>query len=160
MTGIRLVRLHIDLPYHWRACGESMWGRPLGDDLYELHNVPFLAYGLNSGDVVKATAEGPGLAPEIRRVVIPSGHRTVRLFFADRLSKRRQLELLERLARLSVGFEGGPSDSFALDLTCEADIYEVLDRLEQWRLRGWCEYETCEPRVTGSFDDRPEEQTH
>jgi hypothetical protein len=152
--------LHIDLPYHWAATGESMWGRPLGEDLYELHNVPFLAYGLSFGDVVRATPDGPGLAPEIRRVVIPGGHQTLRLFFADSLPEQRKLELLQRLGRLSVGFERGTQTCFALDLTPEAELEDVLSRLEQWRLRGWCEYETCEPRVAGSFDDRPEEHTH
>jgi hypothetical protein len=157
---IPLIEVHVDLPYHWRACGEYIWARPLGDDLYELQNVPFLAYGLNHHDVVKATAEAPGLAPEIRRVVVPSGHRTVRIFFARRLSRGRRLGLLQRLVRLSVGYEKNPAGYFALDVTCEADIFEVLERLDEWQRRGWCEYETGEPRVPGSFDDRPAEQVH
>jgi hypothetical protein len=115
---------------------------------------------LNLGDIVKATADGPGLAPEIRQVMIPSGHRTVRLFFAERLRERRMFQLLQRLSRLSVGYERGTRTCFALDVSCEADIYEVLNCLEQWRRRGWCAYETGEPRAPGSFDDRPEEQVH
>jgi hypothetical protein len=27
-----LTKLHIDLPYHWAATGESMWGRPLNNE--------------------------------------------------------------------------------------------------------------------------------
>lgn len=152
--------LHIELPYHWRACGESLWGRPLGDDLYELQNVPFLAYGLNLGDIVKATPDGAGISPEVREVMIPSGHRTVRLFFAERLRERRMFALLDHLSRLSVGFKRGTRTCFALDVSCEADIYEVLECLEQWRRRGWCAYETGEQRAPGTFDDRPGEQVH
>ena len=65
-----LRNIHVDLPNHPTACGESMWAVDLGDDLYELRNVPFLAYGLNYGDVVRATQDGPGLKPEIRSVEI------------------------------------------------------------------------------------------
>ena len=90
---VKLVRVHVDLPHHWATSGESMWARALGNDLYELDNVPFGAYGLNYGDVVFATPDGPGLAPEIRSVVELSGHRTLRVFFSDSVRQRRRFRL-------------------------------------------------------------------
>src|SRR5262245_56299849 len=78
-----LTKVHIDLPNHWWFKGESLWARPLGDDLYEIHNVPFCAYDINCRDVVRATADGPDLKPEIREVVRRSGNRTLRIIFQD-----------------------------------------------------------------------------
>lgn len=155
-----MTKLHIDLPHHWAATGESLWARALGGDLYRLENVPFLAYDLNFGDVVRATPDRPGLAPEIRSVVARSGHRTLRLFFAASLAEEHRRELLRCLAPLSVSFERADSSFFALDLAPEADMDEVRAELEEWVEDGWAEYETCEARVKGSFDDPPEEHVH
>src|SRR5262249_4817112 len=76
-----LTKVHVELPNHGATGGESLWAKPLGDDLYQLDNVPFHAYGLNYGDVVRATEDSPELKPEIREVVRPSGHQTIRVFF-------------------------------------------------------------------------------
>ena len=58
---------------------ESMWAAELDEPgLCELRNVPFDAYGLNWGDVVRVSPEGDGL-PEVVEVVRHSGHRTVRV---------------------------------------------------------------------------------
>jgi hypothetical protein len=157
---VRLTQLYVHLPYHWARNGESLWGRRLGGDRYELHTVPLCAYGLNLADVVEATAEAPEVVPEIRRVLIHSGHRTLRLFFVDSLPECKRLALLRRLNRLAVAFERGSENWFALDVAPGVDIKKVLKTLDRWRLRGWSAYETCEARVAGSFDDRPDEHTH
>ena len=109
-TDENLTKVHVDLPNNPAMGGESMWAVDLGNDLYELRNVPFHAYDLNFGDVVRATADSPELKPEIRGVERRSGHRTLRVFFQKR----------ER--------------------------------------QGWSAYETCEARMAGSFDDRPQEE--
>ena len=88
MENEKLTKVYVDLPNHWATGGESMWAVDLGDDLYEIRNVPFYAYNLNVGDVVFATADSPDLKPEVRRVVRRSGHRTMRLFFASEESGR------------------------------------------------------------------------
>ncbi|WP_298065795.1 hypothetical protein [uncultured Acinetobacter sp.] len=43
----QLTKIYIDLPNHWWLKGESFWAKSLGDDLFEIQNVPFCAYGLN-----------------------------------------------------------------------------------------------------------------
>ena len=65
-----LTKVLVDLPQHWAAGGESMWAKPLGDDLYRLENIPFHAYGLNFHDIVLALARGPDF-----KLVVESLHR-------------------------------------------------------------------------------------
>ena len=156
--GERLTKVHIELPNHWATGGESMWAVDLGGDLYELRNTPFHAYGLNFGDIVRATADEPTLKPEIRAVVTRSGHQTLRVFFEDVVSDRRALELLGSLAPLAVSFEGADTRYFALDLLPDADIGKVRDILDEWQEQGWAGYETCEARMPGGFDDGPQEE--
>jgi hypothetical protein len=78
-----LTKAHVDLPNHWVVGGESMWARALGEDAYELQNVPFHAYDLNYLDVVEAVVASPDRKPSVIRVIRRSGHRTLRLFFKD-----------------------------------------------------------------------------
>ena len=134
-----------------------MWAVDLGNDLYELRNTPFYAYDLNFGDVVRATTDSPDLKPEVRSVARRSGHATIRVFFEKAVSNGKRLELIESLKSLSVSYEGASEIYFALDLEPDADIIGVRRELDRWKAEGWGEYETCEPRVVGSFDDRPKE---
>ena len=136
-----------------------MWARALGNDPYQLDNVPFLAYDLNLGDVVRATPDGPGLAPEIRRVVIRSGHRTLRVYFAASVREELRLQLLRSLVP-SVSFERADGTLFALDVAPDGDIDDIRTELDEWVQEGGAEYETCEARVDNSFDDKPEDHTH
>jgi hypothetical protein len=95
-----LVKVNVDLPNHWATGGESMWARPLGDDLYELQNVPFYAYGLNYLDIVYAVAASPDLKPEIQSVRRPSGHRTLHVMVGECVPEDQQAPLLQRLKPL------------------------------------------------------------
>lgn len=150
-----LTKIVVDLPNHWATGGESMWARPLGDDLYELHNVPFYAYGLSFLDVVRATEASPELKPEIRELVRSSGHRTLRVHFTDHLREEERPELLRELNRLHASFEGANRSYFAVDVDPEGDYGGVCERLAAWEEEGLLEYETCEARVPGSFDAAP-----
>lgn len=47
------VRLHFSLRGA-PVAGETVWAKPLGNDLYEVANLPFFAYGVTAGDVVLA----------------------------------------------------------------------------------------------------------
>ena len=156
VEGERLTKIHIDLPHHWGTGGESMWAAELGGGLYELRNTPFYAYDLNFGDVVRAIPDSPDLKPEIREVVRRSGNRTLRVWFKrEAVAEGRALELVQSLKGEHVSFEGATKYFFALDLEPQADITQVREVLDEWERLGWIEYETCEARVAGSFDDGP-----
>jgi hypothetical protein len=92
----QLTKIYIDLPNHWWLKGESFWAKSLGDDLFEIQNVPFCAYGLNFGDVVKAIQQSPDLKPEIIEVVRKSGNQTLRVhFMVDRDQQQTHINNIE-----------------------------------------------------------------
>ncbi|SRR6266516_3358187 len=154
-----LTKIVVDLPNHWATGGEGMWAKPLGEDLYEVQNVPFYAYGLNFGDVVRAVQPAPNKKPVVSELVRAGGHRTLRVTFSDSLTESERLEHLCSLNDLKASFEGANKRYFAIDIEPDGDYEAVCDRLAAWEAQGPLEYETCEARVAGTFDDTPEEGT-
>ena len=148
-----LTKVHIDLPHHWATGGESLWALPLGNDLYEIRNAPFHAYGLNWGDVVKAYSDDPDLKPEVREVVGKSGNRTLRVFFEEELNQERQDEILSSLQYLDLSWERANDKFVAIDVHPGADYKAVCNKLWELEKKGLLAYETCEAREPGSFDD-------
>ena len=155
MSESSLTKVHVDLPTHWATNGESLWATELGADHFRIEDVPFYAYDLNYLDVVEAKAARPDLKPSIMRVVQRSGHHTMRVIFNKGVSEDVLLERLRSLGDLHVSFEGCSRFHFALDLAPEANIDVVEQRLQDWISEGLADYETCEARVPGSFDDAP-----
>jgi hypothetical protein len=56
-----------------------------------------------------------------------------------------------------VSYERATARYVALDLEPGAMLDDVRDVLDSWIEQGIAEYETCVARVTGSFDDAPDE---
>jgi len=144
----RLTSLLVELPNHWAAQRtESLWACRVGDDLYQLVDIPFFAYGLHYGDVVRAERV-------IRGVVRPSGHTTLRIVFRrDDEPRARRIGLMSELAAMKVSFEAWDDSFFALDVAPDGDVDAVIERLEWLEKRDVLGFETCEARVHGSFDD-------
>src|SRR5688500_14860351 len=69
-----LEKILFELPNHDFGA-ESMWARPLGEDLFEVRNIPFHAYGVNFLDVVEASSDSPDHKPVAHRIVRESGCR-------------------------------------------------------------------------------------
>lgn len=151
-----LTKLHIDLPNHWATGGESLWALPLGNDLYEIRNSPFHAYGLNWGDIVRATSDDPTLKPEVREVVTPSGNKTLRVVFIDAVTQDEQDAVLSSLQNLGFSWERANGRLVAIDVHPDSNYQAICDELWELEKNGTLEYETCEPRLPGSFDDLPE----
>ena len=140
-----LTAVVVEIPNHWTGQRtESLWARRAGDGLYQLVAVPFFAYGLNFGDVVRAS-------PIVEEVVRRSGHTTLRVVFRrDDEPRARRIALL---SDLGVSFESWDGSFFALDVAPHGDLDAVLDRLEWLEKRDILGFETCEARARGSFDD-------
>lgn len=154
----KFTKVLVDLPNGNGIGGESMWAVELGDDLFELRNVPFHSYGLNFGDVVRAIPDRPDEKPRVLEVVRPSGHQTLRVVFLDDLTNDAQrLEHLRSLARFGATYEGRSRSLFAVDIEPDGDVNAVRDVLDVLLADGILGYETTEPRVAGSFDDLPDE---
>ena len=130
-----------------------MWAEDLGSNLYRIRNVPFFAYGLNFYDVVRATADSPDLKPEIREVVEPSGHKTLRILFPKSVEREEQGRLLDSLEKHKAYYERATATHVALDIEPEGSYNDVYDQLQQWEDAGLLSFETCEARIDGSFDD-------
>lgn len=157
MTDEVLTKVHIDLPLHWGTGGESLWAEKLGGNLFKIRNVPFFAYGLNFADIVRATADAPDLKPEVREVVEPSGHRTMRVFFESSCLEEERAELLGQLNRYQAYFERATASLFAIDIEPGGSYDKVYEQLMEWEQSGLLHFETCEARVPGSFDEKPTE---
>lgn len=154
-----LVKVHLDLPNHWWFKGESLWAKDFGNDLYEIQNVPYCAYGLNCGDVVRATPDAPDLQPEVREVVRRSGNRTLRVSFCNELSKEQQEPHLKALETLGNWVERANEQFVCLNIPPEVNYESVCNYLAEQEAIGSLEYETCEERIPGSFDDRQDEES-
>jgi len=152
VAGPVFTAVHVALPNHWGASGEAIPARPLGGDMYELQAPPVYAYDLNRYDVVRATADQPGFVPEVREVVHRSGHTTLRLLFFEVVPAARRAALI---GSLTPAFESVRDRYFVLDLTPESDSVRIRAQLDAWEADGWIEYETCEAKQPGTFDDVP-----
>jgi hypothetical protein len=150
-----LIKIHVDLPHHPTVGGESMWARRVGDDRYELRNSPFHAYDLNFLDVVQATADEPDGKPVVRRVIRRSGHQTLRVCFNESALVEERIPLLMSLRPLGATIEGASQSYFAIDVEPDGDYVSVRAQLREWEEQGILSHETCEARVTGSFDAHP-----
>jgi hypothetical protein len=155
MTDRSLTKVLVDLPHHWATSGESMWARALGDDLFELHNSPFYAYDLNYLDIVRAITDGRESKPLVKEVVRRSGHRTLRVLFLTDTVESQRLLLLKGLNRFGVTWEGSDRKLFSLDVPPNGDYQATCNQLGEWEQAGHLEYETCEARSAGTFDDLP-----
>jgi len=120
-----LTKVHIEMPNHWATGGESIWALPLGDDLYEIRNAPFYAYGLNWGDIVRAYSDDPELKPEVREVVKRSGNKTLRIYFNEGLSEEAQESILASMQTLDISWERADKRYVAIDVHPKAD-YDVV----------------------------------
>lgn len=130
--------------------GESLWAREIEGDLFALENLPFFAFGLNAEDVVLAPRVGR--MREVRSVVRPSGHRTLRILFDEDVPKTEQKLYFDRLRELGATFERGTKRLVAVDVPPQGQydaIVEILTRCERF---GELIFETCEARVPGSFE--------
>lgn len=151
----QLTRIHVDLPNHRWHKGESLWAKPLGDDAYEIDGMPFCAYGLNCGDVVLATPDAPDLKPEVRSVLRRSGNQTLRVSFCDQLSKEEQQSVIAALESMGTALERATAQFVCINVPPTTSLQAIRDYLVEQESAGVLEYETCEERLVGSFDDRP-----
>lgn len=150
-----LTKIVVPLPNHWAAESESMWARALGSGLFEIRNVPFYAYGLNHLDVVRAVELSADDTPVVQELVKASGHHTLRVFFNGTTRGSEHVELLRQLDVYRASFEHARAGHFAIDVEPGGDYAAIRARLDQWMRAGLLDYETCEARVPGSFDDHP-----
>ncbi|SFU55567.1 protein of unknown function [Pustulibacterium marinum] len=150
-----VVPVNVALPNHWATSAETLWATPLGEDLYQIENVPFYAYGLNYKDIVKANIIGKAEIPLAHELVKKGGHQTFRLSFATGIQKEFQEKILNGFKSLHVTYERANETYVALDMKPQGVFKEVFAVLNKLVENGILSFETCEARVFGTFDDKP-----
>ena len=125
---------------------EWIWAEPLGAGRFRVESPPFFAYGLSHGDVVRA--EGPADLPRVVDVERKSGHRTMRValdpdLVPERSEVRRFLAVIEGLGCV---VEMLPPKLVAIDVPPEAEVGEVVRRLEEARTSETLIWEWADPR--------------
>ena len=146
-----LTKVHIDLG---ASGGEAMWAKPLGDELYELRNIPFHAYDLNFRDVVRAIEQRPDLKPSIEAVVRRSGHRTIWITFKESVDRETRVALATELNEWRGYYEGKDGRYFAIDVEPEGSYDSVLARIEEWWRAGLLEQFRTGP-ASSDLRERP-----
>jgi len=106
---------------HWWADAESLWAFPLGEDAYELRNIPWETDALHHRDIVRCRPSEDGRL-QVVDVLKPGGHATLRVTFADSVAADRLNETVQQLEAL-VGFAERISDhDWAFDINPNGDL--------------------------------------
>jgi len=151
-----LAKIAVEFRYHWKdVASEVLWALPLGDDRYELRNVPFYAYGMNWGDVVRAVQQPGDEHPVVERVEQASGHRTMRVFMDEGVAETRSVAMLETLEQFNATYERHSGGFIAIDIHPDGDVDGVFDQLDTWEAEGLLGFETCEQQVPDDFGSDP-----
>lgn len=159
MDEVKPTELHIELPNHWAINGESIWALNLGGDIFEIKNVPCYAYDLNMGDKVLATIQPPNLIPRVQKLIAKSGHRTLRALLHENVELEEWKNMIAKLSDYGAVQVQVGERFFAFDIPPNGDYDSLYLKLEDLEELGILQYETCEAREEGSFDDLPDDQS-
>jgi hypothetical protein len=144
----KLTKVHVSFG---DGSGESMWAREIEGDLFAIKNLPFFAFGLNFDDVIRAPREGE--LREVRAVIRPSGHRTLRVVFHAQLPTDAQVPHLDALKELGGSFERATTRMVAIDVPPGAAYEAMIALLTKLETDDQLVFETCEARNAEGFDD-------
>jgi hypothetical protein len=138
MTEPALEKILFVLPGEDMASGETLWAKPISSAIFELMNVPLLAYGVNLGDLVNTEIAADGRR-QFRSVADRGGHRT----FRASVSAGPQVlqDLRRELERTDAVVEMGGGNYLAVDAQNAAIASRVLEILERGEEQGLWEFE-------------------
>lgn len=110
---------------------ETLWAIPLGNDLYQLDNSPFLAYGVSWQDSVEAQPGRDG-SLEFVRCVRKSGNRTLRIVLGDYRSDDPPAQAVLRGIRdLGCTYEGMHPKMVSVNVPPQVELDDVAAFLSE-----------------------------
>lgn len=115
---------------------ESLWAVPETRG-YRLDNIPFYARGFACGDIVRAARDADGQLL-CSGVVLPSGHSTIRLWFAGPLEVQ---EVRNTLLSMGCTSELNHTRLVAVDIPPEVHYSAIQAYVEAQKSAGVFEYE-------------------
>jgi hypothetical protein len=137
----------------WPPVGsERMWAMPLGDDRYQVDNVPWFVPDLAVEDIVVAVAPDGDSHPVFQHLEARSAHLTIRVicFRSGPLGGELQ-SVLDELVPLGVYAEGIQQYGMvALDIPPGAALRPIYDRLAAGEADGSWEWE--EGRINDAWE--------
>jgi hypothetical protein len=130
---------------------ETLCARDLGEDKYQLDNLPYYAYGVSSGDIVLAPfSENEGL-PTFEKVITKSGNRTVRIIFdVPVASGNASGALINRLVDIGCDFEGANRKYIVVNIPPSVD----LDTVAQLLTSAEVSWEYADPTYETLFPEK------
>ncbi|GAB2529258.1 DUF4265 domain-containing protein [Microbulbifer agarilyticus] len=144
-------KVRIDFDSHPSGhSGESIWADHIMEDLYEVRNIPFLAYGINYQDVVRVFELEDGTL-QIKEVLRKSSHHTIRVFFVDDKSPEENYNRIMNFKGEGVGSEKWNDSMYSLNVTPERDYEEFIESLESLEDQGVIQFELA-GEWSGGFD--------
>ena len=108
---------------------ESVWAIPLGDNKYQVQNVPFYAYDVSYDDTVIAEPNEEGQLI-VQHVDQRGGHSTYRVILNPGTTDRDFERAWDKLEHLGSSYERATDRLIAVDVPPETDIYQAYAALE------------------------------
>lgn len=139
----RLKKVALNLePSDWHNHAmETVWAEQVGGDKYRLQNVPFYAYGVSFGDVVRAREIGGQLI--VQDVLGRDGHSTCRVFLSEGVTSDddRFKRVWQPLEAIGASYERANNRLFAVDIPAATDIYSAYELLKAGEEAGVWDFE-------------------
>lgn len=112
------------------GAGEGLWAYSLGNQLYELQNIPVFAEHLNVEDIVRCEEPSDSI-PIIRELVKPSGNRTLRVIFQPDTPDDICVDIMRELKQRNIFSEKVTHKQFMFNIPPESDFSWVRDFLKE-----------------------------
>lgn len=123
---------------------EWMWARWQGENVFELDNSPFHAYGISFKD--SFSIEFADDTACFGRILRKEGHRTVRARFPFGADYETSLSVLSELKTIGCSFEGSDLERplYSIDVPPGVELALVVGYLAQSESEGILEYEEAD----------------
>ncbi|MDQ5825968.1 MAG: DUF4265 domain-containing protein [Chloroflexota bacterium] len=117
--------------------GETFWAKPLGNNLYEIHNIVMFVPGLHPLDVVRCEEVEQGL-PRVVQVVRASGYKTIGIIFREDAGATEDqfIDVMWALRQKGCTYEKASKSHFACAIPPDADYQEITDYLQKQEDQG------------------------
>ena len=122
--------------------GERVWAKDLGNDFWEIRNTPWHTCAVAWGDVVLAKSDAPDHWPTFVKVVKPSGHKTLQVYFVDGVAEKKRNSILKKFHDWKATHESANGKLYSLDVEPEGDFQALVDFLHEMKAKGVLDFRT------------------
>lgn len=121
------------------VAGETLWGVNVGENLFQLVNIPFYANGYAFNDIVRCHKKGEYY--EVVGLEEDSGNGTIRIYFQP-LQEESVKEVLDDFISLGCQVEKASESLFAVSIPHDVElpfsqISNYLNSIENNVIAGW-----------------------